>query len=262
MRSYRCCAVILHPYLAGRLYGTHVDPTTQLPRMVDVYDKDTTCREASATCRVIFPAAVLKAIIAASSNVKNIKLNVDDSLKSTASEVLNDTATIRTPLQQLERFFQEEDASFDHPIDISGADVGDFSWTKGPVLATAVIAGTMAVKSTPQLIPFCHPIPIEACTFAFCWRKPQSSKKNIDSRDEQLCTSTWHEVALDISCTVRTSYKTGVEMEAMTGATVAGLTVYDMTKGVTGAQAEGLRLGGTRLLLKRGGKSDVGVEKR
>ena len=78
---------------------------------------------------------------------------------------------------------------------------------KGAVLDTAIIAGTMAVKRTHELIPFCHPLPIDACRIAGDWHD-----KNT----------------LRIECTVRTTHRTGVEMEALTGATVAALTVYDM----------------------------------
>jgi len=103
---------------------------------------------------------------------------------------------------------------------------------KGAVLDTAIIAGTMAVKRTHELIPFCHPLPIDGCRFEGEWR---------DAR------------TLRLQCTVRTVHRTGVEMEALTGATVAALTVYDMCK----ALSHDIELGPARLLSKRGGKSDV-----
>jgi len=71
---------------------------------------------------------------------------------------------------------------------------------KGPVFQTAIIAGTMAVKKTHELIPFCHQIPVESCKFEI----------NIDS-----------DLLVTIHCRVKTSFKTGVEMEALHGATVA-----------------------------------------
>ena len=104
---------------------------------------------------------------------------------------------------------------------------------KGGVVDTAVIAGTMAVKRTHELIPFCHPLPIDGCRLAIDW----------DGED-----------ALRIECSVRTTHRTGVEMEALTGATVAALTVYDMCK----ALSHDIVLGPARLLAKRGGRHDVG----
>ncbi|WOS39931.1 cyclic pyranopterin monophosphate synthase MoaC [Xanthomonas rydalmerensis] len=104
---------------------------------------------------------------------------------------------------------------------------------KGGIVDTAVIAGTMAVKRTHELIPFCHPLPIDGCRFAIEWCSPQ---------------------VLGIECTVRTVHRTGVEMEALTGASVAALTVYDMCKALTHA----MTIGPVRLVGKRGGKRDVG----
>ncbi|MEJ7745660.1 MAG: cyclic pyranopterin monophosphate synthase MoaC [Luteimonas sp.] len=104
---------------------------------------------------------------------------------------------------------------------------------KGGIVDTAIIAGTMAVKRTHELIPFCHPLPIDACTL------------NIDWLDEN---------SLRIECTVKTTHRTGVEMEALTGATVAALTVYDMCKALSHA----IVIGPAKLLGKRGGKRDFG----
>src|SRR4029079_14909740 len=74
------------------------------------------------------------------------------------------------------------------------------STAKGPVIDTAIIAGTMAVKRTHELIPFCHPLPIDSCLFDVSW---------VDG------------TSLRIDCAVLTTHRTGVEMEALTGATVA-----------------------------------------
>jgi cyclic pyranopterin phosphate synthase len=104
---------------------------------------------------------------------------------------------------------------------------------KGPVIDTAIIAGTMAVKRTHELIPFCHPLPIDGCRFAIDW---------ADAR------------TLEITCEVRTTNRTGVEMEALTGVCVAALTLYDMCKGLSHA----IVIGPTKLLGKRGGKRDIG----
>lgn len=104
---------------------------------------------------------------------------------------------------------------------------------KGGIVDTAIIAGTMAVKRTHELIPFCHPLPIDGCRIVIAW--------DGDS-------------ALRIECTVRTTHRTGVEMEALTGATVAALTVYDMCK----ALSHRIVIGPAKLLGKRGGRSDFG----
>jgi len=102
---------------------------------------------------------------------------------------------------------------------------------KGPVVDTAIIAGTMAVKRTHELIPFCHPLPIEQCRI------------DITVVDDDLL----------VRCTVALSHKTGVEMEALTGASVAALTIYDMCK----ALSHEIVIDGVRLVEKRGGKRDV-----
>ena len=105
----------------------------------------------------------------------------------------------------------------------------DFATAKGPVFHTAIVAGVMAAKRTHELIPFCHPLGLEDC--------------NIDIRmegDEAI-----------IDCRDSLHGRTGVEMEAMTGASVAALTVYDMCKSLS----KGLVLRETRLMEKTGGKS-------
>ena len=104
---------------------------------------------------------------------------------------------------------------------------------KGPVLDTAIIAGTMAVKRTHELVPFCHPLPIDGCRFDLGWAG---------------------DAVLRIECAVKTTHRTGVEMEALTGATIAALTVYDMCKALSHA----IVIGPAKLLAKRGGKREVG----
>ena len=104
---------------------------------------------------------------------------------------------------------------------------------KGPVFQTAIIAGTMAAKRTHELIPFCHPLALERCKFSI---------------ELQLNG----EVVID--CEVGLNHKTGVEMEALTGASVAALTIYDMCK----ALSHDIVIRETRLLRKTGGKSDFG----
>ena len=110
---------------------------------------------------------------------------------------------------------------------------GGLQSKKGAVVDTAIIAGTMAVKRSWDLIPFCHPLPIDGCRIAIDWAGERE---------------------LAIACTVRTTHRTGVEMEALTGATVAALTVYDMCKALSHA----IVIGPAKLAAKRGGKRDVG----
>jgi len=100
---------------------------------------------------------------------------------------------------------------------------------KGPVFDTAIVAGVMGAKRTHELIPFCHPLGIENCHIA------------IDLEDDTAI----------IRCTVTVHHKTGVEMEALTGASIAALTVYDMCK----ALSHRIVIGDVRLLAKEGGKS-------
>ena len=108
---------------------------------------------------------------------------------------------------------------------------GEIYTKKGPVFQTAIIAATMAVKKTSELIPFCHPLAIENCNI------------NIYFNEEK-------EVVID--CKVRVTGKTGVEMEALTGAAVAALTIYDMCK----ALSHNIVIRETRLIEKTGGKMD------
>jgi len=103
---------------------------------------------------------------------------------------------------------------------------------KGPVFQTAIIAGTMAVKRTHEMIPFCHQIPVESCKF------------QITMSEDLLVT---------IECEVKTTFKTGVEMEALHGATVAALTVYDMCKAVS----HEMEIRETKLISKTGGKRTI-----
>ena len=100
---------------------------------------------------------------------------------------------------------------------------------KGDVLSVAQLAGIMAAKRTPDLIPLCHPLPLTAC------------RVTLEVIDE----------AVRAECTVKTWNRTGVEMEALTGVTVALLTVYDMCKSMD----KGMEITGVRLLKKSGGKS-------
>ena len=102
---------------------------------------------------------------------------------------------------------------------------------KGDVLGVARLAGIMAAKRTADLIPLCHPLPIAAVTLDL---GPSPSGAGID-----------------IAASVRTTGRTGVEMEALTAASIAALTVYDMCKAID----RGMRIEGLRVVHKAGGKS-------
>jgi cyclic pyranopterin phosphate synthase len=107
-----------------------------------------------------------------------------------------------------------------------------FATQKGPVFHTAIIAGVMAAKRTHELIPFCHPLALERCDITV----------EMQEDDEAV-----------VRCAVAVHHRTGVEMEALTGAAVAALTIYDMCK----ALSHEIVIVETRLLEKRGGKLDV-----
>jgi cyclic pyranopterin phosphate synthase len=107
-----------------------------------------------------------------------------------------------------------------------------FNTSKGPVFQTAIIAGTMAAKRTHELIPFCHPLGLERCDIAI-------APEGLD--------------ALAIECTAAVHHRTGVEMEALTGASVAALTLYDMCKSLS----HGIVIESIRLVEKSGGKSGI-----
>lgn len=103
---------------------------------------------------------------------------------------------------------------------------------KGNVLETARVAGTIAAKKTPELIPYCHPLPIDSIKLEF---------KALKDR-------------IEITASASTIWKTGIEMEALTAGAVAALTIYDMVKSLdAGAVIEEIKL-----VDKRGGKSDFG----
>ncbi len=113
------------------------------------------------------------------------------------------------------------------------AAVKDGAVAKGDVLGVARLAGIMAVKRTPDLIPLSHPLAIHSVGIDFEMDAPSG--------------------LITVRCTVRAFERTGVEMEAMTGAALAALTIYDMCKG----SDKSITIGEIRLLFKEGGKSGV-----
>ena len=102
---------------------------------------------------------------------------------------------------------------------------------KGPVFDTAIVAGVMGAKRTHELIPFCHPLGLDRCDISI--------------------TAAGGD-ALIVECTAAVHHRTGVEMEALTGASIAALTVYDMCKSLS----HGIVIESLRLLEKSGGKGD------
>jgi len=108
---------------------------------------------------------------------------------------------------------------------------GDIQTKKGSVFQTAIIAGIMASKKTGDLIPLCHPLGLDNCSI------------NIHLNEQQ---------ELVIDCTATITAKTGVEMEALVGASIAALTVYDMCK----ALSHDIVIKETKLMEKTGGKRD------
>ena len=107
----------------------------------------------------------------------------------------------------------------------------DIRTKKGPVFQTAILAGVMAAKRTSELIPLCHPLALENC---------------------QVHIALNEEREVVVECTTSITSKTGVEMEALTGASVAALTIYDMCK----AFSHDIVIRETRLVAKTGGKRD------
>jgi cyclic pyranopterin phosphate synthase len=148
--------------------------------------------------------------------------HVDDANRPTMVDVGDKSATDRTATAR---------SIVKLPAQVVAALDGDEITTKkGPVFATAIIAGVMAAKKTHELIPFCHPLGLENCKISI-----------VVDADQAV-----------IDCSCRVHHKTGVEMEALTGASVAALTIYDMCK----ALSHDIVIGETRLMSKTGGKQD------
>jgi cyclic pyranopterin phosphate synthase len=135
-----------------------------------------------------------------------------------AKETTKRTARAKTSIQLTEEVYKK----------ITNHEIG-----KGDVLSVAQVAGIMAAKQTANVIPMCHPIPIKGVDIEFEWK--------MDENNYELM----------ITSTVKTTGSTGVEMEALTSASVSALTVYDMCKAVD----KGMVIGPTYLIEKTGGKS-------
>ncbi|MEE4184853.1 MAG: cyclic pyranopterin monophosphate synthase MoaC [Gammaproteobacteria bacterium] len=149
--------------------------------------------------------------------------HIDDNNQPTMVDVSDKAVTVRTAHASARGFL---------PTAVAAAIAdGDIQSKKGPVFQTAIVAGTMAAKRTHELIPFCHPLGLESCKITITLEEGAAAR---------------------IDCRVRVEHKTGVEMEALTGATVAALTIYDMCK----ALSHDIIIGDVQLQSKTGGKSD------
>lgn len=151
--------------------------------------------------------------------------HIDDANQPTMVDVGDKTATDREARARTV-------VNLPPPV-IAVLDGKEIETSKGPVFATAIIAGVMAAKKTHELIPFCHPLGLENCKITIAVAGVDGDQAVID-------------------CTCRVHHKTGVEMEALTGASVAALTIYDMCK----ALSHDIVIGETRLMSKTGGKQD------
>jgi cyclic pyranopterin phosphate synthase len=149
--------------------------------------------------------------------------HVDPQGRPTMVDVGGKQATHRTAVAETRVRFPPEIAD-----QLRGA---GFATAKGPVFHTAIVAGVMAAKRTHELIPFCHPLGLERC-------------------DVEIDMSEGIEAV--VRCTVGVHHRTGVEMEALVGASVAALTIYDMCK----ALSHDIVIAETRLLEKHGGRHD------
>ncbi|KAL6057215.1 Molybdenum cofactor synthesis protein 1 [Balamuthia mandrillaris] len=166
----------------------------------------------------------------------NVPTMVDVSHKTATKRIAHARTIVRLPKSVL-NCFEERRESKEEGREGRG---GEIHSPKGPVFATAIVSGTMAAKKTHELIPFCHPLNIESC------------KLNIRLLDK--ATAEGEEGGrVVIDCVVAIHHKTGVEMEALVGASVAALTIYDMCKAVS----HDIVIEATKLISKSGGKSNI-----
>jgi cyclic pyranopterin phosphate synthase len=148
--------------------------------------------------------------------------HIDETNRPTMVDVGDKSATDRSATAR---------SSVRLPAEVLAALDGDeIASKKGPVFATAIIAGVMAAKKTHELIPFCHPLGLDGCKITIAVEGNEAI----------------------VECRCRVNHKTGVEMEALTGASVSALTIYDMCK----ALSHDIVIAETRLIEKTGGKQD------
>jgi cyclic pyranopterin phosphate synthase len=150
--------------------------------------------------------------------------HIDENNKPKMVNVIDKKITKRRAVAQANMFLGKEI--------IGLLDNDEIKTKKGPVFQTAVIAGIQAVKRTAELIPMCHPLPLDGIEI------------DIDFLDDAHIT---------ILCSVEMEGKTGVEMEALSGVSIAALTIYDMCKAIS----QKMIITDIRLIEKSGGKSDL-----
>lgn len=150
--------------------------------------------------------------------------HIDDKNKPKMVNVIDKKITKRKALAQADMFLGEE------IIDLLDND--DIKTKKGPVFQTAIIAGIQGVKRTSDMIPMCHPLPLDGI--------------NLD-------IDILNKTHVRITCSVEMEGKTGVEMEALSGVSIAALTIYDMCKAIS----QKMVIQEIKVLEKTGGKSDI-----
>ena len=188
---------------------THINDSNA-PTMVDVGDKASTKRVAHAQVHVIFPQGITSKL-----------LQVSSGSAATATTTTTTSKSITTNSKT-----NGSHSGFGSGLEMMGP--------KGPIFATAIVAGIQASKRTSELIPMCHQLSLDKCTI------------NINMHDEDP-----NIVVID--CIATTTGKTGVEMEALVGASNSALTIYDMVK----ALSHDIVISNLHLVSKTGGKSDV-----
>lgn len=154
---------------------------------------------------------------------QNTLSHIDNNSQPVMVDVSDKTATSRSATAMAKVRFPAD--VFDTLVTQAGVTA------KGSIINTAIIAGVMASKKTHELIPFCHALGLDNC------------KVDISFGNNNC---------IDILCTTKVTHKTGVEMEALTGASIAALTIYDMCK----ALSHDIVIENILLLNKSGGKSD------
>ena len=197
---------------------SHVTKDGTSIHMVDVGKKDVTSRMAHARSEVWLPANVLAAFLPSSSSL----------LVSSTSDDDNNTQNYSS---------------------------NELIGPKGPIFATAKLAGIMGAKRTSDLIPLCHPLPLDQVQIDITLLQPEQ-EPNTTTADGNSYSSDSDDIGgiVIVDCICRVTHKTGVEMEALTGCTIAALTIYDMTKAIS----HHVRIKETKLIAKTGGKRTVG----
>lgn len=188
-----------NPMIHSHAQFTHLNQKGDQVSMVDVGNKSITRRVAKARSSVYLPPEVMDAFATTTSSSSSGTSDSSGTSGNTAKEMMS---------------------------------------TKGPIFSTARIAGIMGAKRTSDLIPLCHPLPLDNVHIDI-WLDEENSGNRVI-----------------VECTCSVTHTTGVEMEALTGASVAALTIYDMVKAVS----HRVRIENTELIRKSGGKRDVNHE--